>query len=172
MEQYERFNQIYDETRNDMLRYILIRTNADPEAEDLMQEVYRKFYIRLTRNMLPILNPRRYLFSIAKKELSRFYLHAGQRKMEQPIEELNDIVSDDAPLDERLLVEERKDTVWHVLQNEPALNRRIFYLFYGCDRSQKDIAKAFGFDEATVRQRLYRIRQRIRTALEAEQDAF
>ena len=108
-----------------------------------MQEVYRKFYIRLTRNMLPILNPRRYLFSIAKKELSRYYLHAGQRKMEQPIEELNDIVSDDAPLDERLLVEERKDTVWHVLQNEPALNRRIFYLFYGCDRSQKDIAKAF-----------------------------
>ncbi len=92
--------------------------------------------------------------------------------MEQPIEELNDIVSDDAPLDERLLVEERKDTVWHVLQNEPALNRRIFYLFYGCDRSQKDIAKAFGLDEATVRQRLYRIRQRIRTALEAEQDAF
>lgn len=173
MEQYERFNRIYDETRNDMLRYILIRTNADPEAEDLMQEVYRKFYIRLSRNMLPILNPRRYLFSIAKKELSRFYLRAGQRKLEQPIEELNDtIVSDDSPLDERLLVEERKDIVWHLLQNEPELNRRIFYLFYGCNRSQKAIAKAFGLDEAIVRQRLYRIRQRIRTVLEAEQDAF
>lgn len=173
MEQYERFNRIYDETRNDMLRYILIRTNADPEAEDLMQEVYRKFYIRLSRNMLPILNPRRYLFSIAKKELSRFYMRAGQRKLEQPIEELNDmIVSDDSPLDERLLVEERKDIVWHLLQNEPELNRRIFYLFYGCNRSQKTIAKAFGLDEAIVRQRLYRIRQRIRTVLEAEQDAF
>ena len=173
MEQYERFNRIYDETRNDMLRYILIRTNADPEAEDLMQEVYRKFYIRLSRNMLPILNPRRYLFSIAKKELSRFYMRAGQRKLEQPIEELNDmIVSDDSPLDERLLVEERKDIVWHLLQNEPELNRRIFYQFYGCNRSQKTIAKAFGLDEAIVRQRLYRIRQRIRTVLEAEQDAF
>ena len=34
MEQYERFNRIYDETRDDLLRYLMIRTNAAPEAED------------------------------------------------------------------------------------------------------------------------------------------
>ncbi len=72
MEQNERFNRIYEETRSDLLRYLWVRTNAAPDAEDLFQEIYRKFYIRLSRSVLPILDPKRYLFTIAKKELSRY----------------------------------------------------------------------------------------------------
>ena len=48
MEQYERFDRIYSEARDDLLRYLMLRTNAAPEAEDLFQEVYRRFYARLT----------------------------------------------------------------------------------------------------------------------------
>ena len=80
MEQYERFDQIYSETRDDLLRYLMLRTNAAPEAEDLFQEVYRRFYTRLTRSVLPILDPRRYLFSVAKKVLAGYYRSAAKRK--------------------------------------------------------------------------------------------
>ena len=68
MRQTEQFDRIYAETRDDLLRYLTLRTNADPEAEDLFQEVYRRFYDRLTRGV-PVLDPRRYLFSVAKKLL-------------------------------------------------------------------------------------------------------
>lgn len=169
MEQNERFNRIYEETRSDLLRYLWVRTNAAPDAEDLFQEIYRKFYIRLSRSVLPILDPKRYLFTIAKKELSRYYLHRAKRaEAEQPMETLPDVPSEEAPIDERLLTEERKDAVWRLLQSEPELNRRIFVLFYACDRSQKEIGEALGLDETAVRQRLYRTRQRIRQKLESE----
>lgn len=62
------------------------------------------------------------------------------------------------------------DEVWRLLQNEPALNRRVFLLYYGFDRSQKEIGEALGIGEKAVRQRLYRTRQRIKTLLESEQN--
>ena len=167
MEQDERFDQIYSETRDDLLRYLMLRTNAAPEAEDLFQEVYRRFYVRLSRGLLPILDPRRYLFSVAKKVLAGYYRTAAKRKeMEQPLPEDFDLISEAEPIDERLLREERVDEVWRLLEREPEVNRRVFLLFYGCDQSQKQIAASLGMTEEAVRQRLYRTRGRIRSLLE------
>ena len=167
MEQNERFDLIYSETRDDLLRYLMLRTNGAPEAEDLFQEVYRRFYARLARSVLPILDPRRYLFSVAKKVLAGYYRTAAKRKeKEQPLPEDFDLVSEDEPLDERLLREERMDEVWRLLEREPELSRRVFLLFYGCDQSQKEIAVSLGITEEAVRQRLYRTRGRIRDLLE------
>ena len=170
MEQNERFDQIYSETRDDLLRYLMLRTNAAPEAEDLFQEVYRRFYARLARSVLPILDPRRYLFSVAKKVLAGYYRTAAKRKeTEQPLPEDFDLLSEDEPLDERLLQEERVDEIWRLLEGEPEVNRRVFLLFYGCDRSQKEIAESLGITEEAVRQRLYRTRGKIRTMLECKE---
>ena len=167
MEQNERFDQIYSETRDDLLRYLMLRTNAAPEAEDLFQEVYRRFYARLTRSVLPILDLRRYLFSVAKKVLAGYYRTAAKRKeTEQPLPEDFELISEEEPIDERLLREERMDEIWRMLDREPDLNRRIFLLFYGYDRSQKQIASSLGITEEAVRQRLYRTRGRIRAMLE------
>ena len=166
MRQTEQFDRIYAETRDDLLRYLTLRTNADPEAEDLFQEVYRRFYDRLTRGV-PVLNPRRYLFSVAKKVLAGYYRSSAKRKAaEQPIPEDFEVVSDDEPIDERLLREERMDEVWRLLKHEPEINQRAFVLYYGYDRSQKEIAAALGIREEAVRQRLYRTRERIRAMLE------
>lgn len=167
MEQNERFDRIYSETRDDLLRYLMLRTNAAPEAEDLFQEVYRRFWYRMTHSALPILDPRRYLFSVAKRVLTGYYRSTAKRKeAEQPMPEDFDLVSDETPIDERLLTEERTDEIWRLLKNEPELNRRAFLLFYGYDRSQKEIAEALGVSEKAVRQRLYRTRERIRAMLE------
>lgn len=171
MEQNKRFERVYAETRDDLLRYLMLRTNAHPDAEDLFQEIYRRFYQRLSNGVLPILEPRRYLFAIAKKVLARHYRSTANRKaIEQPIPEETNVPSFDEPIEAHLLREEKKEAVWRILQNEPELSRRAFILFYGYDRSQAEIAEALGVSEEAVRQRLYRTRQRIRAMLVSEQD--
>ncbi len=99
--------------------------------------------------------------------LAGYYRSSAKRKAaEQPIPEDFEVVSDDEPIDERLLREERMDEVWRLLKHEPEINQRAFVLYYGYDRSQKEIAAALGIREEAVRQRLYRTRERIRTMLE------
>lgn len=170
MEQNERFDRFYSETRDDLLRYLMLRTNAAPEAEDLFQEVYRRFYMRMTHSVIPILDPRRYLFSIAKKVLAGYYRSASiRRETEQPIEEEFDLPSDDDPIEAHLMREERMDEIWKLLQQEPELNRRIFLLYYGYDRPQQKIASSLGITEKAVRQRLYRTRSKIRSMLEHDE---
>ena len=170
MEQDKSFNRIYAETRDELLRYLMIRTSAAPEAEDLFQEVYRRLYLRLTRGVLPIREPKRYLFSIAKKVLSRYYRSAAARRAnEQPIPDDMDMIAEDEPIDEQIFRAEQKQAVWRLLQEEPELNRRIFLLFYGYDLKQAEIGKALGISEQAVRQRLYRTRLKIRLLLESEQ---
>ena len=61
------------------------------------------------------------------------------------------------------------DEIWRLLEGEPEVNRRVFLLFYGCDRSQKEIAESMGITEEAVRQRLYRTRGKIRTMLECKE---
>lgn len=171
MEHNDQFNRIYAETRDELLRYLMIRTNADPEAEDLFQEVYRRFYIRISRNNLPILDPKRYLLTIAKKELSRYYRRTAQKRLsEQPIEEYAEAPAEEVPIDEQLFTEERMYEVWQILEHEPELSRRAFLLFYGCGQTQKEIGDALGIEENTVSQRLFRTRQRIRAQLKSEQE--
>ncbi|MBR0444191.1 MAG: sigma-70 family RNA polymerase sigma factor [Clostridia bacterium] len=170
MRQHEQFDRIYDETRDELLRFVMLRTGAASEAEDLFQEIYRRFFVRLTRGAFPILDPRRYLFSIAKKVLAKYYRSAANMKtVEQPFPEDMDIAAEDEPIDERLFREERMDAVWRFLDKEPDLNRRAFLLYYGYERSQKQIAVALGISEKAVCQRLYRTRGRIRAMLKQEE---
>ena len=170
MDTNERFERIYNETRDEILRFLIVRTNADAEAEDLFQEVYRRFYCRLCNSFLPILEPKRYLFSIAKKVLSKYYRQKANRvSKEQPITEETEYIAQEEPIDERLLRNEQKDAVWQLLQHEPELNRKAFILYYGYDRTQKEIASALGITEAAVRQRIYRTRHSIRALLETDQ---
>lgn len=171
MDQNERFNHIYTDTRDELLRFLTLRTNAAPEAEDLFQESYRRLYVRMERGVLPILDPKRYLFSIAKKLLSRYYRDAAERKMrEQPINEETELVPEAETVDERMFRMERMESVWAFLKTEPELNRRAFILFYGYDVSQKEIGTALGISEEAVRQRIYRTRSRIRALLGSEQN--
>ncbi len=170
MKQNEQFDRIYDETRDGLLRYVMLRTNAAPEAEDIFQEIYRALFVRLTHSAFPVLDPKRYLYSIAKKELAKHYRRmAKQRAVEEPMPEDSDMALDDEPIDERLFREERMEEVWRFLRKEPDLNRRAFLLYYGYERSQKQIATALGINEQAVRQRLYRTRARIRAMLKHEE---
>lgn len=171
MEQNERFEQLYAETRDELLRFLTVRTNAAPEAEDLFQETYRRFYVRMNNRLLPILDPKRYLFSIAKKLLSRYYRKAAERKtFEQPFEEEWDEAPDADPIDERLFRAERMHEVWDLLKTQPEADRRAFILFYGYDRPQKEIAASLGISEAAVKQRIYRTRGKLRAMLCTEQN--
>jgi len=168
MEQSSEFNRIYEETYRDILRYLVVKTNCADDVEDILQEVYRSFYVRLCKKGdRDIQNARQYLFAIAKKELARFYRQKSVKaEKECPLPE--DAAEGTEPLDERFFTAETAKRVWEIIRNEPLASYKAFTLYYGFSMRICDIASALGATEPAVKQRLMRTRNKIRLEMKGE----
>ena len=168
MEQHSYFNRIYEETQQDILRFIVIKTNRANDVEDLFQEVYRSFYARLQRNgNRDIEDAKRYLITIAKKELSKFYRNKSV-KSEKECAYDDAVFEESEPLDEQYFTDEMMKRVWEIVGREPLLSYKAFTLYYGFSMRVSNIASALEITEAAVKQRLMRTRNKIRAELKGE----
>ena len=59
--------------------------------------------------------------------------------------------------------EQERQLVWSMLESLPETYREPMILFYRCEQSTRDVANALGENEATIRQRLKRGREMIRS---------
>ncbi len=168
MEQYGEFNRIYEETYRDVLRYIVAKTSRADDVEDILQEVYRSFYVRLCRGGAhSVRNAKPYLIAIAKKELVRFYRNK-RIKAEREVALLDDAEEMAEPLDEQFFTNEAAARTWQIVRNEPLLSYKAFTLYYGFSMRICDIAREIDLTEPAVKQRLMRTRNRIRRELKGE----
>ena len=168
MEQHGEFNRVYEETHRDVLRYIVAKTSRADDVEDILQEVYRSFYVRLCRGgAQPIRRAKPYLIAIAKKELVRFYRNK-QIKAEREVFLADDAEKSTEPLDEQFFTIEAAARTWEIVQNEPLLSYKAFTLYYGFSMQICDIARETGLTEPAVKQRLMRTRNKIRREMRGE----
>ena len=165
MEQYEAFNRVYDATRGALLRWLIPRVRSAADVEDLMQEIYRKLYRKMTG--IGVRTPEKYVFGIAKKELARFYRHkALVQETEAPIPE--QMPAEGPEPEDIVLDREREREIWALIKAEPLLSYQAFTLYYGFSVPTSDIAKQLGLSEDAVRKRLSRTRARLRALLSAQ----
>ena len=162
MEQHEAFNRVYDATRDALLRWLIPRVRSAADVEDLMQEIYRRLYRKMTG--FGVREPEQYVFGIAKKELAKFYRHkALVQETEAPIPEQ---MPDEGPEPEDIVLDrERERELWALIKAEPLLSYQAFTLYYGLSVPTDEIAKALNLSEDAVRRRLSRTRARLRALL-------
>ena len=162
MEQYETFNHVYDVTRDTLLRWLLPRIRSGADVEDLMQEIYKKLYRKMTGH--GIREPEKYVFGIAKKELAKFYRHRAKvQSCEAPIPEQP---IDEGPEPEDIVLDrEAEREIWDLIKAEPLPSYQAFTLYYGLSVPTGEIAKELGLSEDAVRKRLSRTRARLRRYL-------
>ena len=162
MEQHDSFNRVYDATRDALVRWLVPRIRSADDLEDLMQEIYRKLYRRMTRHG-SVREPEKYVFGIAKKELARYYRRRADRQCEEP---LSDLLPDaDLSPEDWAIYRIRTEEVWNLVRQEPLLSYQAFTLYYGYSVPTAEIAKELGLKEDAVRKRLSRTRTRIRRLL-------
>ena len=168
MEQHSEFNRIYEETCRDVLRYIVAKTNRADDVEDILQEVYRSFYVRLCRSGgRDVRSAKQYLIVIAKKELARFY-RSKSVKAEKECPLSDDAAGAAEPLDESFFTAEAAKRTWEIVRREPLASYKVFTLYYGFSMRICDIAREVGLSEPAVKQRLMRTRNKIRRELKGE----
>lgn len=155
----EILQEVYNDTYDEILRFIVSKCNNIEDVQDIVQNVYFKFYKALSSK--EIKDYTKYLYGIAKNEIFKTYGILGTLKNNIPLFSLG---STDVEFnkDEALMINENFDSalicneIYNYLERGNPLTFKIFVLHFKCDMKIKDISTSLKVSESTVKNRLYR----------------
>ena len=131
-------------------------------AHDLASDTFYKAILSLDTNESYI---KYWLFRVCK---NLFLDHVRKDKEFSDSDRLDDLVIlEETPLD-KLIDNEEKKRLYHLVMNLPSSYREVIILYYYCDFTIKEITKATGLTESNAKVLLFRARKRLRTQLEGE----
>lgn len=161
------FNEVYAATFTAVSRFVVSRASHPQEAEDIIQNVYTRFFKRISKKGYDdIESAEAFLVNIAKKECSTVLGNFIKRRervknmsgfSEDESASLDAELSRDMPLledvlNDRILARQIMDDI----KNQDETVWQIFYLRFGCDLELDEIANKLGLNVSTVKTKLYR----------------
>lgn len=162
MEQIRKyFDQIYNETYDKTIAYILTKCGRKDVVEDILQEVYLELLKVLEQKKVHyIKSPEAFVLQLAKSKVYRYYSEREQQMVGAYVEELEESAMFDANRNaawEDVLIDQlTAKEVMEYLTEQDELTKEIFYQHFFENKTIKEIAKVQGVKEFTVKNRLYR----------------
>lgn len=165
------FNDVYSATFNAVSRYVARHASRFQDSEDIIQNVYTRFYKRITeKGFADIESPEAFVINIAKFECRTFLSTFIKRR--EKVRNLSDFSEEEsAALDAELsrnvpLLEDvmnnkilAKQIFDDIVKNDETVGK-IFYLHFVCDMKLEEVAKRLDLNLSTVKTKLYRTIER------------
>lgn len=158
----ERFNEIYDETYYDILKYIIINCHNINDANDIIQEVYLEFWKILNKKDIKEINIKNYLIGISINKIKKHYTLVQKIKYFSLIDKDNDKdlyenVSDNINIESIIIDKDNWNNIWKYIKNMKNQNiPKMFYLYYCLDLSIKEISESLNVKESYTKNLIYR----------------
>lgn len=161
------FDNVYAETLNAVSRYAVSHAARFEDAEDIVQNVYTRFYKRIVdKGYDDIESPEAFLINIAKFECRTFF--RGFKKRRDNVSVMSDYSEDEEAALEAEMSRDQ-DNLEDVISNKILARQifddimksdetvgKIFYLHFACDMKLDEVAKQLGLNVSTVKTKLYR----------------
>ena len=169
----EAFDQLVRYYYEKTLRMAYLISGNYADSEDIVQETFVKCFTYRAR----LKDPNKFepwLYQIMTRTAWRV---AGKSRREQPSEEIGRIQDEMAgefssPL-ENVLSSEERERLWRAVESLEIRQRTAVVLYYYNQMSTREIAKAMGCLEGTVKSRLFTARRNLRKLLdEGEKEAL
>lgn len=153
------FEAIYNDTYNDLLKFVIFKCNNLDDVNDIVQETYLELFKMMQKQNIEDVKP--YVIGIAKNKLKRYYSLMNIFKnifVSKSIddEEISNIARSNFDLENHIFEKITKDEIWEYLKNKNTLIAKIFYLYYAEDITIKEISIGLSLTESTVKNHLYR----------------
>ena len=149
----EKFDKIYYETYDDILKYIICNTKNFEDINDLIQNVYFDFYKALRKNT-EMIDYNSYLIGIAKKKIKSYYRIIYKFKNIVSLNEIN--IRSNYNLENEFMKKEELKNILRYIGKKEIVVVRCLYLYLYFDMSIKDIAKSLGISESNTKNYIYR----------------
>lgn len=168
IDQKHAFTQLYEETYDELLKYIVTHCSNLEDANEILQDTYLDFYRALKRRNI-IQDPRSYLFAIAKNKVKKHYTLFYRFKtislftsIKDTNNEIQDLIADDTDLEEQIMINLEIEEVWAHLKQRKQIIQKVFMLYYYFEMTHKEIAEALSISESSVKNYLYRTLKELR----------
>lgn len=160
----EAFSWLFQKYQNRILRMAYLISGNYADSEDIVQETFVKCYTYRKH----LKDPEKFepwLYQIMTRTAWRLL---KKNRREQPAEEIRDEYEpgqDGTPL-ETVLRSEEREQLWMAVRNLEIRQRTAVVLYYYNQMSTKEIARAMGCLEGTVKSRLHTARKRLKGQLD------
>ncbi len=162
------FETIMNSCANDVYAYLVARLGNRFDADDVFQSTFLKVH-RFLSSFRGDASPKTWVMRIAMNEASSFRQRRGR---ELPLLAPEEIMEQPAP--EGCVYDpvrsEEQDDVARGMQQLPGELRDVLYFYYYKNMQYEDIATLIGKPTGTVKSRLFRAKEELRTFLEAHRD--
>ncbi len=148
----ENFKEIYENTYQMLLKFVVINCYNFDDVNDIIQDTYVVFLNKIKKG-IKIQDKNSYLCGIAKNIIKRFYFG---KKLKVISNDENIEIKDDINLEEEFITKENVKEIWEYVNKKDVLIAKIFYLYYVCDLKILEIAEELNLTESTVKHKLYR----------------
>lgn len=169
----KKFNEIYDETYNHILRFVISKCDNLNNVEDIMQNIYIKLYNVMEKN-IGINNCKAFLIKLSRNELFKYYSLKNKLKVlingdifddnigTPIVEEIKDECFD---IEEDFLIKFEVERIWNEIQKEDITTQKILTLYFLEELKISDISRILEMNESSIKNRLYRSIKRIKNKL-------
>lgn len=158
-----KFNNIYDKTYSDILKYIIVKCHNVNDANDILQETYLEFWKIINKKALSENNIKSYLIGIAINKIKKHYTFIDKCKTISLFEkndkdiELIDTIEDNLNIDNLIIKNDDWDTIWKYIKSKKNQDiPKIFYLHYKLELSIKEISEVLEVNESYIKNLIYR----------------
>ena len=162
-EALDKFQEVYDTTYDDILKYVVCNVSSIQDVSDIIQEIYLAVYKKIKKDIT-----KEYVLGIAKHKIKDYYRFRYKHKDHIFDSEFIDEVPDHINLLELVIYKDQIDLVWNYLNNKKVIVGKIFFLYYYKNYSIKEIANILNITESNVKHYLYRTLQEINLFLGSE----
>lgn len=151
------FENIYQRTYDNTLKFIVIKCNNIDDINDIIQDTYIELYHKLQRKNIDVENEKNYIVGIAKNIIKRHYRKVKNESKEISINEYENMeVSDDIDIEDNFITQENAKDVWNYIENKDIITTKVFYLYYILGYKIEEIAEEMNLNLSNVKSRIYR----------------
>ena len=157
----KQFNCIYEETYNQVLKYIVYKCSNMEDINDIIQDVYLEVYNAIVKNK-KVEDYEKYIIGIAKNKVNKYYtliyrlqnISIFKNKYDEI--ELLDNIKSDVDIEEIIIKTNDIEQIWNYLKTKKIVIQKVFYLYYELDLTIKEISKELNIGESYTKNCLYR----------------
>lgn len=165
------FEEIYNSTYNQTLKFVVIRCNNFDDVNDILQDTYIELLKVIKKKKLnEDTNLQSYIIGISNNIIKRHYAKKKAKVYYIGEDEQSASVPDNVDIEAEFITKENVQAVWNEIKLKDLLTIKIFYLYFALDMKISEIAENLKITESTAKNRIYRTLKNLREELGKEEN--